>query len=169
MDELLKTGIVAIVGTAGGSAALLGIGKWLFGKWLEAQKELRAMEKKQVDDAITELKASTKELDKIARSVSVEVKFVTDRLGHAERFINKVGAEFSSKTDQFISLSKTFQEYVKVSHERMNNLQNDSEAMQKQLKIVEAQSDQVIKIGRDMAARITGGKPPGTKNGLGGG
>lgn len=152
MEEILKT----LVGTAGGAAALLAVGKYLFGKYMEAQKELRASEKKQVEDAIKELKESTKELDKIARNVALEVKFVQDRLGHTERFMNKVAGEFSNKTDQFVALSKTFQEYVKISHARMNGLADNAEEMKKRIEIVEAQSDQIITIGKQMAARIRG-------------
>lgn len=55
----------------------------------------------------------------------------------------------TAQVDELTAIKKAFGGYFQISREQV-------EQMGKRLKIVEAQTDQVIQVGKDMAARIKG-------------
>lgn len=145
MDDKLLSITNAALGAGGMGVLLVFALKWFVGDYFAKAKELREMEKKDVDSRITDLRSVAGELKADAKVIKLEVQAMKERILHTEQTMVRSAERLVFQAEKFDGLSKAFEGFVKTTGERLT--------------VVEAQADQVIRIGQMMAARLKGQKP----------
>jgi hypothetical protein len=139
-DTALKSIAEAVLQAGGGAAILVMVGKWFLAKVQENAKKLEALKEEQFKETVSELKA-------VGKEIRIEVAALKERIHHVEKLWIEGIAKMTANAEKFASLSKAFEGFVKTTGER--------------LKVVESNSDDVIRIGKAMAVRIKGSKSGG--------
>jgi hypothetical protein len=138
MDDSTLQKIAQGILQAGGAAAILAaLGKWFLSDYFKKADAVRELEKAAVESRITDLRT-------IAGDIKIEVMAMKERILHTEKVMIEATARLGYQSEKFEKLAKAFEGFVTTTGER--------------LRLVESQSDQVIRIGQAMAARIKGSK-----------
>jgi hypothetical protein len=135
MEHGFSEALKLILQTSGGAAVLLYVGKWLLAEYLKNQEEVRKLEKEAV-------KGQIGLLDKLMSELKIEVMALKDRIYHNEKQYVEGISRMTSHSDKLVSLTKAMEGFAKTTNERLT--------------IVEAKADQVIRVGKEMAARLRG-------------
>lgn len=121
--------------TGGAAALVVLVAKWFVSRSFAATKELEELKAKSVNDSI-------KDIDDIAKDLALEVRTLKDKIYKFEIFMTKCMSNTKSSMEELVKIKGAFEGFVKNTEDR--------------LRVVEAQSDQVIRVGKEMAARIRG-------------
>ncbi len=131
----------SFISAGGGAILLVFVGRWLFSTYVEALKKNRELEKAANDTQIVGLTKLYYAVEALIKETKLEVSALKDRIHHVEKMFVEGISKMTRHSEQMDATTKAMEGYVAATNSR--------------LKVVEVRSEQLIRVGKAMAARIT--------------